>query len=144
MPRKTLMDYRQISGDPFHDARVSTSFGLAAFGKSGDLLGGSQRSLQEKLLGKWNDDLIWWALSILTGAEVYGKDAVMIGSVPFLDVAIKTWGEIVEPGQWDEATCRGGFFWSPEPGTLQIEYHPYSIHSLVRKTCPFDREQDLC
>ena len=109
---QTFLDYSLATGDKFFDSRASTSLGIAAFGTTGDILGGAQKSLQEKLLGKWNDDIAWWAISMATGAEVYGNSAVMNESVPYLNVAVKTWNQLLEPGQWDEGTCNGGIFWS--------------------------------
>lgn len=107
-----MLDYSLTTGDKFHDSRASTSLGYAAFGETGDILGGSQKALQEKLFGKWNDDIAWWAIAMATGAEVYGTTAVMNNSVAYLDVAVKTWNQLLEPGQWDEGTCDGGIFWA--------------------------------
>ena len=106
------MDYSLATGDKFHDSRASNSLGYAAFNETGDILGGSRRVEQEKLFGKWNDDIAWWAISMATGAEVYGTKAVMNNSISFLAVAIKTWNQMLEPAQWDEGTCDGGIFWS--------------------------------
>ncbi|KAJ3299854.1 hydrolase 76 protein, partial [Borealophlyctis nickersoniae] len=58
-----VLDYSKYTGDKQFDNVAGTALANASFNQVGDLLGGSMRSFQEKTLGKWNDDIGWWALS---------------------------------------------------------------------------------
>ncbi|KAI8924138.1 glycoside hydrolase [Entophlyctis helioformis] len=72
---------------------------------------GPQRSVAATLLGRWNDDIGWYGLAALTGAELFGKDAKMPRSqLTYYQVALKTFDEMYE--QWDTTSCGGGIFWS--------------------------------
>ena len=89
----------------------STSLGRNSFGMVGDLLNGANRNLEETMNGKWNDDIAWWALAMSSGVDLLGTQATMKASVTYLQVAIKTWNEMIEPLQYDNA-CNGGIYWS--------------------------------
>ncbi|KAI8924613.1 glycosyl hydrolase family 76-domain-containing protein [Entophlyctis helioformis] len=46
----------------------------------------------------------------LTGAELFGKDAIMPRGGTYLKLAINTYDEVWE--QWDTESCGGGIYWS--------------------------------
>ncbi|KAJ3029194.1 UNVERIFIED_CONTAM: hydrolase 76 protein [Siphonaria sp. JEL0065] len=66
--------------------------------------------------GRWNDDIGWWALAVITAAEVFGPTAIVYPSHPenqgntYLSIVENTWAEMLE--QWDETYCGGGLYWS--------------------------------
>ncbi|KAI9009812.1 glycosyl hydrolase family 76-domain-containing protein [Gaertneriomyces semiglobifer] len=107
----TVFDNSLFTGDRSQDAVAGDAILEATFGDTGDLLGGALKTIQEKLRGKWNDDIAWWALSMMSAADVYGPTQVIPGGKKtFLEVAQLTHQHIVE--QWSDATCNGGIYWS--------------------------------
>ncbi|TPX63076.1 hypothetical protein SpCBS45565_g06900 [Spizellomyces sp. 'palustris'] len=105
-----VFDNSHYNGDRAQDTVAGSAMLEATFKETGDLLGGAQRTIQEKLRGKWNDDLGWWSLSMMSAVEAYDKNVFIPGGAKFVDVAALTWNEILE--QWDETTCNGGIYWS--------------------------------
>jgi mannan endo-1,6-alpha-mannosidase len=110
----TYLIYRKVIGDATYDNFVGGNMYIASYKKVGDFLGGTLRMVSERIQGKWNDDIAWWALACLTGAEVFGKDAQLdksqSGTQPsWFKVAELTMNQMLE--QLDN-TCKGGIYWS--------------------------------
>ncbi|KAJ3190061.1 hydrolase 76 protein [Gaertneriomyces sp. JEL0708] len=106
-----VFDNSRFTGDRSKDAVAGEAILEATFGDTGDLLGGALKSIQEKLRGKWNDDIAWWALSMLSAVDAYSSSQVIPGGKKtFLEVAQLTHFQIIE--QWSETTCGGGIYWS--------------------------------
>ncbi|KAJ3236241.1 hydrolase 76 protein [Chytriomyces hyalinus] len=63
--------------------------------------------------GRWNDDIGWWGIAMVTAAEGNVNGVVAPGTAGFtpryLDVASATHAEMYE--NWDDG-CDGGIFWS--------------------------------
>ncbi|KAJ3006943.1 hydrolase 76 protein [Thoreauomyces humboldtii] len=97
------------TGDKAQDAVAGGAFAVASYNGEGDFLGGSQRTFNEKILGRWNDDLGWWALAAMEAVDAYGATAVIPNGEKFLDVARLTSSEMWE--QYD-TTCGGGIYWN--------------------------------
>jgi mannan endo-1,6-alpha-mannosidase len=87
-------------------SQAATALGLAT-GEGGSLLG-DDAWLSEQILGKWNDDIMWWGLAVLTGAELYGLDAHMPNKITYLKSAQITYDQVWQ--QWD-TKCGGGIYW---------------------------------
>lgn len=102
-----MMEYQRTYEDKQFASTVGTALGLAS-GKSGSFLG-DNLIISEKLLGKWNDDIMWWALGALSGAELYGTDAKMPSGITYLKTAQITYDQVWS--QWD-SKCGGGIYWS--------------------------------
>jgi mannan endo-1,6-alpha-mannosidase len=105
----TYLIYRKVIGDATYDNFVGGNMYIASYKTVGDFLGGTLRTVSETLQGKWNDDIAWWALACLTGAEVFGKDAQLdksqSGTQPsWFKVAELTMNQMLE--QLDN-TCKG-------------------------------------
>ncbi|KAI8822545.1 glycosyl hydrolase family 76-domain-containing protein [Fimicolochytrium jonesii] len=100
-----------MNGDKSQDQVVGEAISEASFGSTGDLLGGSMRTIQEKLRGKWNDDIAWWAIAMMSATDSYGLSATTPNSngKTFLSIAELTMQEMWE--QWDPL-CGGGVYWS--------------------------------
>ncbi|KAJ3146821.1 hydrolase 76 protein [Geranomyces michiganensis] len=98
-----------VTKDRSQDAVAGTAVSAATYGKTGDLLGGALKTFNEKLRGRWNDDMGWWALGMLNAVDAYGKDAQIPNGGKFLDVAALTFNQMYE--QWDPQ-CGGGIYWS--------------------------------
>ncbi|KAJ3320317.1 hydrolase 76 protein [Boothiomyces sp. JEL0866] len=103
----SLMDYTQITGDTQFGNNIVNAVTLASYGKVGSFLG-SDKGISA-ILGVWNDDLMWWALVPLAGAEIYGKDQAMPGGIGYLDLAIESYNEA--NSDWTDE-CDGGIYWS--------------------------------
>ena len=102
-----LMDYSAMTGDSQHLNTIVPALTLASFKTVGSFLGPNKGTAAS--LGKWNDDILWWALGPMTGAEVF-PGQVMSEGVSYLDLAKNTYNEVWE--QWDTTSCGGGIFWS--------------------------------
>ncbi|KAJ1555401.1 hydrolase 76 protein [Cladochytrium tenue] len=87
---------------------VSKSMYLATKA-DGDLLFGCQTSCG----GRWNDDVGWWALAALSGADLFGESAVISSSSgssrSWLYVANLTLFEMLQDY---DTVCGGGVYWS--------------------------------
>ncbi|KAJ3290450.1 hydrolase 76 protein [Rhizoclosmatium sp. JEL0117] len=107
--------YMQLSPNDTYvdwvDGYMQTSIGLNA-----DYLDGN--SVATISTGRWNDDIAWWGLAIMTAAEAtngLGKvnPKVLVengaGNPLYLSVANNTYYEMFY--SWDD-TCGGGIFWS--------------------------------
>ncbi|KAJ3113452.1 hydrolase 76 protein [Phlyctochytrium bullatum] len=118
--------YRKYFGDTRYDSFIASQFVLASYGSQGDFLNGNQ-GLQATLMGKWNDDIAWWGLAALTGAETYGPDALINpAGAPdntgksWFDVANTTFFQMLQ--QWDTSTCGGGIYWSRDRNSRSKDY----------------------
>ncbi|KAJ3318609.1 hydrolase 76 protein [Blyttiomyces sp. JEL0837] len=106
-----LINYRQLTGDTTYDNFINSNMILASHADQGDFLDSANG-----IDGKWNDDIGWWALAAITGAETYGKDTKIydpqgqLQGATWFAVADKTWNHMLE--QWDETHCKGGIYWS--------------------------------
>jgi hypothetical protein len=58
--------------------------------------------------GKWNDDILWWSMGVVTGAEIFGKDSIMPGGVSYFLLADNTYQDVM--AEYDD-TCGGGVYW---------------------------------
>ncbi|KAI9329451.1 glycosyl hydrolase family 76-domain-containing protein [Obelidium mucronatum] len=73
--------------------------------------------------GRWNDDIGWWGLAVLTAAEstkngiIAPKNIIDGGNPKYIDVANNTYFQMY--GDWDDS-CGGGMFWSRNRHTKKI------------------------
>ncbi|KAI9329466.1 glycoside hydrolase [Obelidium mucronatum] len=105
--------YMQYSGDTTHLSFVDSNIQLATLGNN-DFLDGANPFIE--LAGRWNDDILWWAIAVTTAAETFGKDAIVAkdnvqaGMNPtYFTLANTTFHQAWN--QWDNA-CGGGIYWS--------------------------------
>ncbi|KAH6587209.1 hypothetical protein BASA50_001342 [Batrachochytrium salamandrivorans] len=103
-----MMDYGKVTNDGQYMAKTVGALYNASYGPLQSFLGPYAR-ISETLLGRWNDDIMWWALGPLTGAEVFGVTATM-GKYKYIDLVVNTYTQVWE--QWDPTTCGGGIYWS--------------------------------
>jgi mannan endo-1,6-alpha-mannosidase len=103
-----ILEYSKVYNDQQFGSTIASALGLAS-GSTGSFLG-SNSILAATLLGKWNDDIMWWALATMNAAELYGKDAKLPTGIAYLQVAKNTYDEAWQ--QWDTAQCKGGIYWS--------------------------------
>ncbi|KAJ3268158.1 hydrolase 76 protein [Terramyces sp. JEL0728] len=103
----TLMDYTKITADPQYATTVVNAITLASYGKTASFLGVNKDAAA--MGGKWNDDIMWWALVPLTGAQIYGQSQVMPGGSSYLQLAINSFNDVYE--DWTNE-CGGGIYWS--------------------------------
>ncbi|KAJ3194131.1 hydrolase 76 protein [Irineochytrium annulatum] len=111
----TYLNHRKYLGDKTYEPFINSNLNNATLGPDiADFLDGDS-SIQASL-GKWNDDIGWWALAAVTGAEIWGPTANIDPTnaanpgAGWLKVAANTHREIFE--NWDTTTCAGGLWWS--------------------------------
>nr|KAJ3422239.1 hydrolase 76 protein [Polyrhizophydium stewartii] len=108
-----FMEHARITGDGQFVPIVTNALSNVSYAPSGvgSYLGPST-SVASTLLGRWNDDIMWYALGSLTAAEVFGKAALMPRSakITYLQATVNTYNEVMQ--QYDESSCNGGVFWS--------------------------------
>ena len=110
-----VLDYIQVSGDQQYLTVATQAVTLASHNGVGSFVGdpglfGLDQTRTQIWDGKWNDDILWWALPALTGAEIFGPKQMMPGGVPYSQLAQRTYDEVWQ--QWDSKGCGGGIFWS--------------------------------
>ncbi|KAI8901455.1 glycoside hydrolase [Globomyces pollinis-pini] len=103
-----MMEYTKVIGDGKYLKVVSDALSQASAGSTGSFLGKSPK-FSETLLGRGNDDILWWAFGPAAAAELLGKDAKMPSGVSFLSLAQTTYDQVW--GDWD-SSCGGGIWWS--------------------------------
>ncbi|KAL2916780.1 hypothetical protein HK105_203559 [Polyrhizophydium stewartii] len=107
------MEYARITKDGQFVPVVTNALSNVSYAPAGvgSFLGPST-SIASTLLGRWNDDIMWYALGSLTGAELFGNSALMPRSskITYLQSAVNTYNEVMQ--QYDLSTCGGGIFWS--------------------------------
>ena len=101
-----MMDYTQITKDTQFATKIVNALTKESYGSLGNLLG-SNPTISE-FGGKWNDDMLWYSIPVMTGAEIFGKDTKMPGGVSYLQLAVTTYDQVMS--QWDNI-CGGGIFW---------------------------------
>ncbi|KAH6560679.1 hypothetical protein BASA60_000550 [Batrachochytrium salamandrivorans] len=81
----------------------------------GSFLGADQR-LSVTMLGRWNDDILWYGLAAMTCVDLFGKEAMMPRSKTktYFAVALRTYEEVM---QQNDPLCGGGIFWSRDRTT---------------------------
>ncbi|ORY21092.1 hypothetical protein BCR33DRAFT_776586, partial [Rhizoclosmatium globosum] len=100
MYQDLFFQYSLASGDGSNNGFATNNmYASAASGNGGDFLGGF--SPNESQDGRWNDDIAWWALSSISGAEATGNaDLRAFASTTFDQVWMS----------WDDQ-CGGGIYW---------------------------------
>ncbi|KAJ2993756.1 hydrolase 76 protein [Globomyces sp. JEL0801] len=125
-----MMDYVQATGDQTYSTLIVNAITLASDRKSSNFLGSSP-AFAETWLGVWNDDLLWWAMPAMTGAEIYGKDTMMPGGVTYGALSAFTTEQIWK--FWDPS-CGGGIFWFENSTLLILRARDKSNKDAGKKT----------
>ncbi|KAJ3215897.1 hypothetical protein HDU67_010199 [Dinochytrium kinnereticum] len=123
---QTYLQYRKYFGDTQYDNFISSQLIIATYYDQGDFLDGNS-GIQATLQGKWNDDIAWWALATLTGAEIWGGDALVNPNGAqgekgrsWVQISNRTLVQMME--QWEPATCGGGIYWSRDRNSKSKNY----------------------
>ncbi|KAJ3094022.1 hydrolase 76 protein, partial [Phlyctochytrium planicorne] len=123
---QTYLQYRRYFADPQYDNFIASQLIIATFYDLGDFLD-TNRGAEATFQGKWNDDIAWWGLAAIAGAEVYGPDAKINPNGAngekgsnWLSVANKTLFNMME--QYDTTTCGGGIYWSRDRRSKSKNY----------------------
>ncbi|KAJ3274068.1 hydrolase 76 protein [Terramyces sp. JEL0728] len=104
----TMMEYMRVTGDNQYSTTVVNGLTLGSSGTIGSFLGANK--VINGLAGRWNDDIMWWGLGVVTGPEIFGNPAaVMPGGVSYLALIQSTYDDVW--AQWDDS-CGGGIFWN--------------------------------
>ncbi|KAJ3257126.1 hydrolase 76 protein [Boothiomyces macroporosus] len=103
-----MMEYMRATGDNQYTTTVVNGLTLGSSGKIGSFLGANK--VINGLAGRWNDDIMWWGLGVVTGPELFGNPtSVMPGGVSYLALIQSTYDDVW--AQWDDS-CGGGIFWN--------------------------------
>jgi len=115
----TLLDSLKWGGNNEFASTAIWGLSNATFGTEQDALGGAQAEAQG-LLGKWNDDILWYALATISGGEIYGANTTMpYADGSWLTMPQKTLDEAYE--QYDDL-CGGGIYWSRNRAGSSADY----------------------
>ncbi|KAJ3253662.1 hydrolase 76 protein [Boothiomyces macroporosus] len=118
-----MLEYVKVSGDNSYIDKISNAIQLAGAGTTGSFLGVSS-TVSETIGGRWNDDILWWAIACATGGEIYGGNTVIPGGVSFQALTQTTYDQAW--GQWDP-TCSGGIWWSRDRSNIKYAGYKSSI-----------------
>ncbi|KAJ3199567.1 hydrolase 76 protein [Entophlyctis luteolus] len=85
-----------------------------------------------ELTGRWNDDIGWWALSVMTAAEttpngILAPNNIVSGYNPtYLSIVVTTYNQMWS--DWDSA-CNGGIYWARDRQAQanNVKYYKSSI-----------------
>ena len=102
-----VMEYVKTVQDTTYANIAVNALTKESWGTLGDFLGNNKEASSAG--GKWNDDMAWWSIPVLTGLDMYGKDAAMPGGVKYLTLATNSYQDILST-EWDDV-CGGGFYW---------------------------------
>jgi len=106
-----MMQYSQVTGDGTYFPTIGGALGNASFGKSASFLGDPSLEVFSSAIGKWNDDIAWWAMASVLGAEIGGVNAQTASGSYFTNISTTTLKQITEPPQLDNE-CGGGIYWA--------------------------------
>jgi mannan endo-1,6-alpha-mannosidase len=119
-----VMEYIKITGDETYASTVVNALTEASSFKTSNFLGNNP-AFEETVAGKWNDDILWYALPVATGGEVFGVDSIMPGGVSFHDLSDTTYKQVW--GQWSDTLCGGGIYWSRNRQDLERKGYKSTI-----------------
>lgn len=77
----TISEYVKLNAgstsfDPTFAATMTSAWQAASYDSASNFLGPPNLANElSKLFGKWNDDILWWALGVVSAVEIYGLDA---------------------------------------------------------------------
>ncbi|KAJ3270127.1 hydrolase 76 protein [Terramyces sp. JEL0728] len=117
-----MLEYIKVSGDNSFIGKISNAIQLSGSGTTGSFLGISS-TVSETIGGRWNDDILWWAIACATGSEIYGGNAIPDG-VSFQSLTQTTYNQVWS--QWDP-TCSGGIWWSRDRSNVKFAGYKSSI-----------------
>ncbi|KAJ3320193.1 hydrolase 76 protein [Boothiomyces sp. JEL0866] len=112
-----MMEYIKTSGNDTFSRTVVNALTLASEGTVGSFLT-SDENEGSVWLGRWNDDILWWAMGSLTGTEMYGN-VKMPGGVTFLNLTTTTFNQVYS--FWD-SSCSGGIMWARDKSSSKYGY----------------------
>ncbi|KAL2074147.1 hypothetical protein VTL71DRAFT_7925 [Oculimacula yallundae] len=115
---ETYMDYEKYTGSTKYQSLVGEALVLNSYGEVNDFFG-TDHDYVSTVLGRWNDDVLWYALAAVSGAELYRPDSYMPGlSRTWVSLVQRTIDEVYE--YWT-SDCGGGIYWSTD-SILHIPY----------------------
>ncbi|KAG4414613.1 hypothetical protein IFR04_012267 [Cadophora malorum] len=125
----TYMDFAKYTGSTKYKALVGEALVLNSYGKAHDFFG-TDHEFVSIVVGRWNDDVEWYAQAVVAGAELYGPHTYMPGlrgNGTWISLAQRTIDEVYD--YWTPG-CGGGIYWSTDPaqyatyksGITQLEF----------------------
>jgi len=117
-----VAQYMDVGNDIQYMETFSGALANAAFGQSASFLGGKEAANFSAAAGKWNDDILWWGLAAVHGAEIMGTDYKTPLESTLFDIAKNTYQEVAD--QWDDQ-CGGGLYWARNRNDAQVNKRIY-------------------
>jgi len=118
-----MMEYMKTTGDLTHITSSVNAMTLGSFGTVGSFLG-TDEVLAITLEGKWNDDILWWGLGPIVGAEMFGANQNMPGGVSYVQLSNKTFAQVQAQ---NDPTCQGGIWWSRDRANPRFKNYKSTI-----------------
>jgi mannan endo-1,6-alpha-mannosidase len=115
-------EYVRLTRDLSNVDMATQALVNASFGDAANFLGPPAMREIQGLQGKWNDDILWWAMPAASGAQTFGGDAIMKGGKTYLQLAQNTLDMAYE--QWDPK-CGGGIYWSRDRNSAKENQRTY-------------------
>lgn len=126
---ETYMDYAKYTGSRTYRKLVGEALVLNSYGEAHDFFG-TNHEYVSIVVGRWNDDVEWYAQAVVAGAELYGSKSYMPGlkgNGTWISLAQRTIDEVYD--YWTPE-CGGGIYWSTDPaqyatyksGITQLEF----------------------
>ncbi|KAJ3270152.1 hydrolase 76 protein [Terramyces sp. JEL0728] len=112
-----MMEFIKTSGNSTFSTTVVNALTLASEGSVGSFLT-SNENKGSVWLGRWNDDILWWAMGALVGTEMYG-DVKMPGGVNYLKLATNTFDQVYS---FLDSSCSGGIMWARDKSSAKYGY----------------------
>ncbi|KAH6720279.1 glycoside hydrolase [Leptodontidium sp. MPI-SDFR-AT-0119] len=142
---ETYMDFAKYTGSAKYKNLVGEALVLNSYGQAHDFFG-TDHEYVSIVVGRWNDDVEWYAQAVVAGAELYGPHSYMPGlrgNGTWISLAQRTIDEVYDYWTPD---CGGGIYWSTDPsqyptyksGITQLEFI-----SLATRTYLLTRNETL-
>ncbi|KAK0101427.1 hydrolase 76 protein [Cadophora gregata] len=133
------MDYAKYTGSWTYKQLIGEALVLNSYDEAHDFFG-TDHEYVSIVVGRWNDDVEWYAQAVVAGAELYGPDSYMPGlwgNGTWITLAQRTIDEVYD--YWTPE-CGGGIYWSTDPaqsatyksGITQLEFISLAMRTYLQ------------
>lgn len=107
------MRVTSLTADPRYMQTCAGSLYNASFGNAANFFGPNRDQTHSYFFSdQWNDDILWFGMPALSGAEMYGitqPKQNQKNTVDYIKLSKNTFDDVWK--SWDPTTCNGGIFW---------------------------------
>ncbi|KUJ12476.1 family 76 glycoside hydrolase [Mollisia scopiformis] len=113
---ETYMDYAKYAASNQFAVQVGEALVINSYDQAHDFFG-TNHSYVSLVVGRWNDDVEWYAQAVAAGGELYGPESFMPGlsrrgNGTWISLVQRT---IEEVYSYHTSDCGGGIYWSTDP-----------------------------